>query len=399
MMMNGIPKQLIEVVKRLEAVGFTAYLAGGCVRDMLLGTVPNDYDVATSATPEQVCHIFSDCKVIPTGIKHGTVTVHYGGFAIEITTFRSDGVYTDHRHPLSVSFSASAAEDSERRDFTVNAMYCTAEGEVLDYHGGKADLENGVIRCVGDAEKRFNEDALRILRALRFSARLGFEIEESTLAAMQGCAGLLRHIAAERVLAELKGFFKHCGSAALCADNTDVFSALFGAPRCEATKLRALAGVNEEFRLAAFFAMYGGKDLAQELIKGLKPDNNTEFLVCAAVDALYGNALSSPEDIAAAVSKYGARTYGYMLDAAQLLGNAPCAQARSIQDRLISGQLPETVQGLKLSGTDLMQVYSISGPRLGAVLKALFTDIYSGMRNEKEVLLKAAKKHIEREHL
>ena len=164
-----VPSELLAVTERLENAGYSAYFVGGCVRDILLGTSPCDYDIATSATPVCVTELFCDCRVIPTGIKHGTVTVIYDGVGVEITTFRKDGEYSDHRRPKEVIFSESVKEDTARRDFTVNALCYSPREGLVDFYGGVSDLKEGILRCVGVPSERFEEDALRILRALRFA--------------------------------------------------------------------------------------------------------------------------------------------------------------------------------------------------------------------------------------
>ena len=173
-----IPAAAQEIVEKLCEHGYEAYLVGGCVRDMLLGREPGDWDITTSAKPEEVKAVFR--RTVDTGIKHGTVTVMMGKEGYEVTTFRIDGDYTDGRHPDSVTFTPDLIEDLKRRDFTINAMAYNRDRGLVDAFGGRKDLEDGVIRCVGAAEERFTEDALRILRAIRFSAQLGFEIEEHT---------------------------------------------------------------------------------------------------------------------------------------------------------------------------------------------------------------------------
>lgn len=205
-----IPEYAVKAVKLLEKNGFEAYFAGGCVRDYIMNIMPHDYDVTTNALPEQIKAVFSGYNVIPTGEKHGTITVIIDGEQIEITTYRIDSSYTDNRHPDKVEFSTSLAEDLKRRDFTINAMVMDADGNTTDLFGGREDIKNGVIRAVGKAEERFNEDALRILRGLRFAARLGFEIEPETAKAVHECRILLKNISAERIREEFTGLL--CGS-------------------------------------------------------------------------------------------------------------------------------------------------------------------------------------------
>lgn len=192
-----VPKYVRQVLITLQSHGHPAYLVGGCVRDMILGVRPNDWDICTGALPEEVLEIFHASR--PTGLKHGTVTVICGRRSIEVTTFRSEGNYADHRHPDSVSFVRDLSTDLSRRDFTMNAMAFSPDGLLADPFGGCRDIENRLIRCVGDPEKRFDEDALRMLRAVRFAARLDFEIEPLTRAAIEKKSYLAAALAAERV--------------------------------------------------------------------------------------------------------------------------------------------------------------------------------------------------------
>ena len=207
--MKGIPEHVKTILSRLEAAGHEAYCVGGAVRDRLLGRAPGDWDVTTSALPEEVSALFAP-HALPTGLRHGTVTVKPEGVpGVEVTTYRRDGAYSDCRRPDSVEFTASLTEDLARRDFTVNAMALDLRGALADPFGGGEDLKRGLLRAVGEPEKRFGEDALRILRGLRFAARLGFSIEAGTDRALRACAPLLERIAPERVREELTGIL--CG--------------------------------------------------------------------------------------------------------------------------------------------------------------------------------------------
>lgn len=201
----NIPQGPNEILNRLTAAGFQAYAVGGCVRDSLLGTVPGDWDICTSALPEETEACFSDLRVVETGLKHGTVTVIFQGVPYEITTFRSDGNYLDHRRPQQVNFVRTLKEDLLRRDFTINAMAVGLDEEIQDPFGGRQDLKDGIIRCVGDPDTRFTEDALRILRGLRFASRLGFSIAPETAAAMERNKNLLSYVSGERIYKELAG--------------------------------------------------------------------------------------------------------------------------------------------------------------------------------------------------
>lgn len=199
----NFPKAVIEIIEQLNYYGYEAYVVGGAVRDCLLGIPLTDFDITTSAKVEQIKEVFSDCKIIETGIKHGTLTVVKNSFTYEITTFRKDGEYNDFRHPDSVKFVSSLKEDLERRDFTINAMAYSPKSGFVDLFGGIDDLRGRIIRTVGDGEKRFNEDGLRILRAVRFSSKLGFKIEENTFNAMLKCKDNLDKISVERIFSEV----------------------------------------------------------------------------------------------------------------------------------------------------------------------------------------------------
>lgn len=196
-----IPSKVKMILNTLEKAGYEAYAVGGCVRDSILGRVPDDWDITTSAPPEQVKALF--CRTVDTGLLHGTVTVLVEKEGFEVTTYRVDGKYEDGRHPKEVTFTASLEEDLKRRDFTINAMAYNPSCGLVDLFGGMEDLEKKVIRCVGNPLERFSEDALRIMRAVRFSAQLGFSIEENTKAALAVLAPNLSHVSAERIQVEL----------------------------------------------------------------------------------------------------------------------------------------------------------------------------------------------------
>ena len=196
-----LPDKVHKIINTLEEAGYEAYAVGGCVRDSILGREPDDWDITTSAKPEEIKRLFP--RTIDTGIRHGTVTVMLDKEGFEVTTYRIDGDYEDSRHPKEVTFTANLAEDLKRRDFTINAMAYNESRGLVDLYGGLADMEAGIIRCVGDARERFTEDALRMMRAVRFSAQLGYRIDEKTREAIKALAPNLRKISAERIQTEL----------------------------------------------------------------------------------------------------------------------------------------------------------------------------------------------------
>ena len=194
------------VLDKLNRYGYEAFIVGGCVRDILMSKAPHDYDITTIAKPDEVLKVFSNDKVFETGIKHGTVTIVKNHENIEVTTYRIDGEYLDNRHPSNVSFSTDVKNDLSRRDFTINSICMDSGGRIYDYFGGKEDISNKVIKAIGEPKKRFEEDALRILRAVRFSSTLGFKIEPETKKAMIECSHLLKNISKERIASEIDKF-------------------------------------------------------------------------------------------------------------------------------------------------------------------------------------------------
>lgn len=197
----NIPTKVETIIECLELNGYEAYIVGGCVRDSLLGKIPNDWDITTNATPNEIINIFE--KTIPTGIKHGTVTVLVDNIPFEVTTYRIDGEYSDGRHPDSVKFTESINKDLSRRDFTINAMAYNTKKGVVDIFDGCKDLNKKLIRCVGNPSSRFEEDALRMLRAIRFSAQLNFTIEETTINSIKEKSPLIKEVSIERIQSEI----------------------------------------------------------------------------------------------------------------------------------------------------------------------------------------------------
>ena len=224
--MIAIPAPAQQVLEQLHSSGFAAFVVGGCVRDSLLGRLPGDWDITTAARPEQVHEALAGLTVLDTGLKHGTVTALVDGQRLEITTFRTEGTYSDHRRPDRVTFADTIEEDLSRRDFTVNAMAFSPKTGLIDPFGGQRDLKNGVLRAVGQPEKRFDEDALRILRGLRFAARLAFSIEEETARAMFAQKHLLTALAAERVQAELLPLLCAPGAVTVLRQFREIFAVI-----------------------------------------------------------------------------------------------------------------------------------------------------------------------------
>lgn len=265
-----IPKGVAAVLDRIHAAGYEGYLVGGCVRDYLMGIPPHDYDITTSALPEELLCVFAGERVIETGLQHGTVTVLTADGPVEVTTYRMDGTYSDHRHPDHVTFTRCLREDLARRDFTVNAMAMDRSG-VIDLFGGRQDLQAGVLRCVGEADRRFEEDALRILRGLRFSARFGFPLEKETAAAVERKKRLLREIARERIFAELGGLLLGTHAAEVLAKYGTVLKVALPQLCTEEAARAALSRCPAELSLR--MACLLEPSTAEEALRSLKVSN------------------------------------------------------------------------------------------------------------------------------
>lgn len=224
--MPDVPESVLYIIEKFNKANFQAFAVGGCIRDRMLGIDPKDWDVCSSATPEEALRVFADDRIIPTGIKHGTVTVIARGEPIEVTTFRTDGEYSDSRHPDKVIFVGDLISDLKRRDFTINAMAWSPESGLIDPFGGKEDLSERCIRCVGDPEIRFREDVLRVIRGLRFSSSLGFSIEENTAQALRNAAEMLALLPGERIFPELLGLLSGAGVKRALLDFPEVIAAI-----------------------------------------------------------------------------------------------------------------------------------------------------------------------------
>ena len=381
-----VPAGVAFVTRRLRECGHKAYLVGGCVRDTLRGVAPHDYDVATDATPAQTLAAFADCRVIETGVKHGTVTVLADGEPVEVTTFRVDGAYADHRRPDAVTFTPSLEEDLARRDFTVNAMAWGEEG-LVDPFGGQRDLARGVIACVGEPAKRFEEDGLRVMRALRFAATLDFTLDPETAAAVHEKAPLLDAISFERKWQELTKWL--CGPAALpvLAAYRDVIDRLLPELIGKAADWARLPFLEpqKEPRLAAFLAPLAPEEAAAVLAR-FKCDGATRKRVLAALahreDSLAGR--SACLRLAHAVGFAAAG------DVAALRGDAA---AVAFLREAEANDAPITVSQLAITGDDLAALGVPRGAKMGALLETLLLAVIDGdLANERAVLLAAARK-------
>ena len=386
------PKYVISVMERLTRRGFEAYMVGGCVRDLIMGRRPCDWDVCTSALPEEVISLFR--RTHPTGLKHGTVTVISHGCPVEVTTFRSDGEYKDHRRPESVIFIGDLKSDLERRDFTINALALPLSGEIRDCFGGKNDIANKLIRCVGEPEKRFEEDALRMLRAFRFSAVLGFKIEPDTLAAVRKKALLSQTLASERVRTELE--------KTLLSDSPQLISDIIGYGLLKRFIEKASADINLNALkklpknraqrwagLCALLVRSGAIYDTEKFLTALRLDSAT-IQSCSRGCALIAH--GAPEDAAAwkkLLSVSGTEAAKCAASAAEVLyGGGHMKLLRSV----LRGVECYSLRQLAISGDELLEL-GFHGTELGNALSLLLEHVIEHpSHNKKELLIAMAKR-------
>lgn len=379
-----IPPQVEKIIRILQKNGYEAYAVGGCVRDTLLGRMPGDWDITTSALPEQVKALFY--RTIDTGIEHGTVTVMLEHVGYEVTTYRIDGEYEDGRHPKQVEFTSNLLEDLKRRDFTINAMAYSQSTGIVDAFDGMGDLEKRTIRCVGDAMERFTEDALRILRAIRFSAQLDFSIEEETWNAIFQIAPNIAKVSKERIQVEL--------TKTLLSDNPErirqVFetgisryiSSSFSRIPWENVQISAELPKKKYVRWAAFLRLVSSEQAVQ-ILKDLKLDNDT----IAKVRTLVSWSGAEIEKKASAVRHAMSRMEPEVWDALMEL-NGYDEEIRSLSSQIRENGDCLSLKNLAVKGADLIAAGVKPGKELGDILNQMLDLVLEcPEKNEKEILL------------
>lgn len=388
------------LLTRLHAAGHAAYAVGGCVRDSLLGQTPHDWDLCTSAIPEQVLELFGKAHCIPTGLQHGTVTVKHGGELYEITTFRTEGAYSDGRHPDHVAFVPDVKEDLARRDFTINAMAYNAEEGLIDPFGGQNDLAVGIVRAVGEPQRRFEEDALRILRLYRFAARFGFAIDPATGQAARALCRHLDCVSEERIAEELSRLLAAPAPGAYL--EAEVLAVIF--PELDAAELpksrRILDALEPGMehvpvRLAALLCPLGEAG-ARAALKRLKCSNTLTGTVATLVREAAAGMPGAALTLTARrfLSRYDLAT---ITDLTALCSAQHPEQAEAFAAlqqeaaRLVETNACCRINQLAVNGRDLMDAGIRPGPGLRRVLDALLEQVLTGqLPNEKAALLAAA---------
>lgn len=435
-----LPRKVRYIIEALESQGYEAYAVGGCIRDSLLNRSPQDWDITTSAKPEEVKKVFN--RTIDTGIQHGTVTVLLDREGFEVTTYRIDGKYEDGRHPKEVVFTPNLKEDLKRRDFTINAMAYNESQGLIDLFGGAEDLKQGIVRCVGDARARFSEDALRMMRAVRFGAQLGFSIEEETGAAIKELAPTLSKISAERIQTELVKLvvsdhpqeMRILYETGLTAVMLPEFDAMMETEqnnphhKCSVGEHTILAMENvpgeKVLRLAMLFHdvakpvcittdeegihhFHGhpgvGKDMTEKILRRLKFDNDTIERVCTLVKGHDDNPPVTPRNIRRAMVRTGLSAYPdiFAVKRADILAQSDYKRQEKLDylreyekcyKKIIESRECLSLKELAVNGRDLIELGIPSGPELGEVLKKLLDIVLEEPeRNTREELLAAVK--------
>lgn len=440
-MVIKIPSQVNRAIEILQNSGHSAYVVGGAVRDAVSGREVSDWDITTSALPEQTLEAFKDYKTIGTGLKHGTVTVIISSMHLEITTFRIEGEYSDNRRPDSVSFTARVEDDLARRDFTMNAIAYSPKEGLVDPFGGAEDIENKIIRCVGEPDKRFGEDALRILRALRFSSVLGFEIEEKTAQSIHKNRNLLANISAERIFAELSKLI--CGKDAgrILREYDDVI--FFVLPELKKMKncaqnherhiydvwghtVKAVESITAEpeLRFAMLFHDSGkpvckttdengvdhfyshgkeSKRIANAALSRLKTSNAFRQTVCNYVEYHdFQPHIISRKTYKKYISRLGIDTIKKLFEIrkADVLAQNPVFHAQSLEENEKGRQILEEIErtqtcfGIKdlaINGSDLIAIGMTPSGDIGRILELLLDEVMEEKTvNSKDVLLERA---------
>ena len=435
----NIPQKAAQILKTLNAAGYEAYVVGGCVRDSILNRVPGDWDITTSALPEQVKELFH--RTVDTGIQHGTVTVMMDKEGFEVTTYRVDGEYHDGRHPDAVTFTRSLEEDLKRRDFTINAMAYHPEHGLVDLFGGMKDIDGKIIRCVGDPVERFTEDALRMLRAVRFSAQLGFTVEENTKAALARMSGNLEHVSAERIQTELvkllvsdhPDYLRTAWETGLTREFLPEFDACMETPQntphhCYNVGehiLHSLLYVREDKVLRLTMLLHDiakpvvrktdengrdhfkthasvGEKMSKEILRRLKFDNDTISRVSRLIRWHDLRPTPAPAEVRKAINVVGEDLFPMWMEVQYADNKAKSdyrgeeKAARQAGVRMTWEEIMEkgecvSMKGLAITGSDLIAAGMKPGKEMGSVLHELLDAVLENPElNKKEALLSLA---------
>lgn len=436
----GIPEKVKYLIGRLQNAGYKAYVVGGCVRDSIMGRIPEDWDICTSALPEETESCLGLPSIVKNGIKHGTVTVRYLNESFEITTFRMDGSYSDNRRPESVTFVDDITADLSRRDLTVNALAYNDEEGLIDCFGGYDDIKNGIIRCVGVPADRFNEDGLRLMRTVRFASVLGFGIEENTARAVHENKELLCNISAERLSSELVKLLSGKNAEKILTEYPDLIGVfipellpMVGHGQMNphhvydvwthTVKVMGFIANERLLKLAALFHDFGKPDcftidehgtghfhghpkrsaeLCREIMKRLKFDNKTMDQAEILIKLHDLRPPAKPKNVRRLLSKTGEELFPKLLELKRADALAQSSymrreklryidDLRRIFEQEIAAGSAYCIKMLKINGSDLISAGFVPGQEIGMILKGLLDEVIEGnIPNEREALLSAA---------
>lgn len=387
----NFPEYALKCLNIIESASFEAYFVGGCVRDGILGRQCNDIDITTNALPEEIMSLFE--HTVPTGIKHGTVTVIIDSNSIEVTTYRIEGKYEDSRHPTSVNFVKDIKYDLSRRDFTINALAYNPKVGLVDLFGGLNDITNKQIRTVGDPEKRFGEDALRILRAFRFSGVLGFEIDGSTLCAAKTLWYLINNISGERVLEELCKLSLGKDPSVIAEFINSSALIHFGINKLNRNKntLKALAesSADKDMKAALFFSLFEHDTL---LIKERLKPNNRLYKYILFLDSAEQEAVpESKTELKRLMHKHGVELVRLYIHYTELFDETKASKLTTMLSEIEKKQEPYKVSDLRINGQDLTKL-GFSGCEIGILLdRAVQHIIEHPEDNSRDKLIKIIK--------
>ena len=390
-----LPEYILSLIDLLNSNGYEAYAVGGCVRDYAMGRIPSDFDMTTNATPAEMLTVFNGYKVIETGIKHGTLTVMSENIPVEITTYRVDGQYNDKRHPDEVYFTRNLREDVSRRDFTVNAMAYNDKSGLVDFYGGLRDIEKKLIVAVGDPDRRFKEDALRIIRALRFASTLGFGIEKNTASAARKNAKLLTNISAERINVELKKLLAGKNAINVLTEYSDILACVSEEmfSFCE-EKLKKLSDTPSDINVfLAFLLSDVSPSRANEILSLLKFSNLEKKEITELLRLCKKDFPKNKIEMKKIIFETDISLIPKYLSLSSLLGG-DTSSALSYYREICENKECIYISDLKINGDDISQIGVVRGKKIGEILKKLlFAVINEEVQNEREALLELAKKH------
>lgn len=384
-----LPDEVIFALELIEKHGFEAYLVGGCVRDFVMGKIPHDFDIATSCLPSNIRDIFKDFSNFDQGIKHGTVGVIINNILIEITTYRIDGEYLDARHPSSVSFTTSLLEDLKRRDFTMNALALNKNLEIVDYFNGIEDIKNKRIRAVGNPYMRFNEDALRVLRALRFASTLDFKIEEETSKAIFECYHLLEKISVERIYIELKKLIVGLNVGLILKKFQSVFELIFNISFVNYDLiLNSIDELEKDIvtRLAYLLSSKFVRKDAKSILRNLKVDNFTINQITSLLENI-DIEISNKVSIKKVLKHLDEDIFLKLIDIKKVIDKDLYQNELILFNQIIKNKECYKLKHLAINGYDLNDL-GIEGKRVGEILDLLLNlVIEEKLDNNKKILL------------